>query len=154
MATEIEAQAIRWIAELIGYPTDCGGLFVSGGNMANFVALLAARTSRSGWNVRAQGMAAGGGRLRIYASSETHTWLQKTADLCGLGTESISWIPADDTGRITVEAVRERIAVERAKGYQPFCVVGTAGTILRNCAANRGYGSTWMARMADSPPGW
>ncbi len=129
MATEIEAQAVRWIAELIGYPTDCGGLFVSGGNMANFVGLLAARASRSGWDVRAQGMAAGEGRLRIYASSETHTWLQKTADLAGLGTESISWIPADGVGRITVDAVRARIAADRAQGYLPICVVGSAGTV-------------------------
>ncbi|HVQ12178.1 MAG TPA: pyridoxal-dependent decarboxylase, partial [Vicinamibacterales bacterium] len=36
-ASEIEAQAVRWIAELVGYPTECGGIFVSGGNMANFV---------------------------------------------------------------------------------------------------------------------
>jgi aromatic-L-amino-acid decarboxylase len=42
-ATEIEAQTVRWIAELIGYPADCGGLLVSGGNMANFVCFLAAR---------------------------------------------------------------------------------------------------------------
>ena len=132
VATEIESQAVRWIAELIGYPTDCGGLFVSGGNMANFVGLLAARASRASWDVRAQGMqgmAAGDGRLRIYASSETHTWLQKTADLCGLGTESISWIPADSRGRITANAVRERIAADRARGYQPRCVVGTAGSV-------------------------
>ena len=128
-ATEIETQAIRWIAELIGYPTDCGGLFVSGGNMANFVALLAARASRSGWDVRTRGMAPGGGRLRIYASSETHTWLQKSADLAGLGTEAISWIPADCHGRITADAVRERIAADRAQGYQPLCVVGTAGSV-------------------------
>ena len=129
IATEIESQAVRWIAELVGYPADCGGLFVSGGNMANFVGLLAARTSRSGWNVRSEGMAAGGGRLRIYASSETHTWLQKTVDLCGFGTEAISWIPADSLGRITVDAVRECIATDRAQGYLPFCVIGTAGAV-------------------------
>ncbi|MGB7135934.1 MAG: pyridoxal-dependent decarboxylase, partial [Acidobacteriaceae bacterium] len=43
MASEIEAQTIRWIAEMLDYPTDCGGLFVSGGNMANLVCFLAAR---------------------------------------------------------------------------------------------------------------
>src|SRR5262249_46344317 len=42
-ATEIEKQTVRWVAELIGYPTDRGGLLVSGGNMANFVCVLAAR---------------------------------------------------------------------------------------------------------------
>src|SRR5438046_70640 len=52
MATEIEAQSVRWIAELIGFPIDCGGLLVSGGNMANFVCLAAARAAKAGWDVR------------------------------------------------------------------------------------------------------
>ena len=56
-ATEIEAQTIRWIAEFIGYPVDCGGLMVSGGNMANFVCFLAARRAKAGWNVRESGLA-------------------------------------------------------------------------------------------------
>jgi aromatic-L-amino-acid/L-tryptophan decarboxylase len=51
-ATEIESQTVRWIAELIGYPVNCGGLLVSGGNMANFVCFLAARTAKAGWDVR------------------------------------------------------------------------------------------------------
>ena len=52
MATEIEAQTVRWIAELIGYPGDCGGLLVSGGNMANFVCFLAARAAKARrWDV-------------------------------------------------------------------------------------------------------
>ena len=94
-ATEIERQTVRWIAELIGYAPDCGGLLVSGGNMANIVCFLAARAAKAGWNVREQGMAGGDGRrLRVYGSQETHTWIQKAADLTGLGTASIRWIPA------------------------------------------------------------
>ena len=58
LATELEAQTIRWIAELLGYPTDCGGLLVSGGNMANFVGFLAARAAQATWDVRADGLAA------------------------------------------------------------------------------------------------
>lgn len=84
MASEIEAQSVRWIAELIGYPRDCGGLFVSGGNMANMVGLLVARAAGADWDVRAQGVAAAGARpLRVYASQETHTWIQKAVDLAG-----------------------------------------------------------------------
>ena len=58
VATEIEAQAVRWIAELIGYPEDGGGLFVSGGNMANMVGFLAARTAQASPEVRAHGLSA------------------------------------------------------------------------------------------------
>ena len=80
-ATEIEVQTVRWIAQLIGYPADCGGLLVSGGNMANFVGFFAARAARSGWDGRERGVAAGGRQLRVYASGETHTWISQAADL-------------------------------------------------------------------------
>jgi len=73
MASEIEAQTVRWIAEMLGYPTGCGGLFVSGGNMANMVCLLAARAAKAGPDIRSRGV--GGARLRAYCSSETHTWI-------------------------------------------------------------------------------
>jgi glutamate/tyrosine decarboxylase-like PLP-dependent enzyme len=56
MASEIEAQTIRWIAELVGYPTSSGGLLVSGGNQAHLVGLVAARAAAAGWDVRAQGV--------------------------------------------------------------------------------------------------
>src|SRR5713226_8818187 len=88
MANEIEAQTVRWIAELIGYPTDCGGLLVSGGNMGNFVGFLAARKAKATWDVRATGLLGQEARrLRVYTSSETHTWIHKAAEMFGLGIE-------------------------------------------------------------------
>lgn len=130
MATEIEAQTVRWIAELLGYPTSCGGLLVSGGNMANFVGFLAARKARAGWDVRASGMAANpGGPLRAYASVETHTWLQKAADLFGLGTDAVRWIPTDARLRMDTAALRAAIRADQAAGEQPFLVIGTAGSV-------------------------
>ncbi len=108
-ASEIEAQSVRWIAELVGYPTDCGGLFVSGGNMANFVCFLAARATRAGWDVRRDGLAASGRQLLVYASAETHTWIQKATDLAGLGTSSIRWVPTDDRLRMDVTQLERRI---------------------------------------------
>ena len=47
--------------------------------------------------------------LRVYASAETHTWIQKAADLFGLGTDAIRWIPADDDQRMDVAALRRQI---------------------------------------------
>jgi glutamate/tyrosine decarboxylase-like PLP-dependent enzyme len=130
MATEIEGQTIRWIAELIGYPTECGGLFVSGGNMANIVCLFAARLAAADWDLRAGGV---GGerhpRLRVYASGETHTWLQKGCDLSGIGTDSIRWIPVDEELRMRTDALKEAIAKDRASGELPVMVIGTAGSV-------------------------
>jgi glutamate/tyrosine decarboxylase-like PLP-dependent enzyme len=130
VATEIEAQTVRWIAELVGFPADGGGLLVSGGNMANFVALLAARRAAGGESLRTAGLAHGaGGPLRIYASQETHTWLQKAADLSGLGTDAIRWIATDGAQRIDVRALRAALTEDRAAGLRPMLLVGTAGTV-------------------------
>lgn len=127
MASEIEGQAIRWIAEMLKYPTDCGGLFVSGGNMANIVGFLAGRAAKGGAEIRSKGVE--GKRLRAYCSTETHTWIQKAADISGLGTESIRWIGIDDGFRIDVNALRTRIREDVAAGDKPFLVVGNAGTV-------------------------
>jgi len=129
-ATEIEAQTVRWIAELIGYPIDCGGLMVSGGNMANFVCFLAARGAKLDWNVRESGLAGGGSsRLRIYASTSTHTWIQKAADLFGHGTDAICWIETDREQRMNPDALRRQVARDRDEGERPFLVVATAGSV-------------------------
>jgi aromatic-L-amino-acid/L-tryptophan decarboxylase len=130
MATEIEAQAVRWIAELISFPGDCGGLFVSGGNMANTVGLLAARAAAAEWDVRAAGLNVPVARpLRVYASAETHTWIQKAADLAGIGTDAIRWIPADEDQRMEPRALREAMERDRQAGERALMVVGTAGSV-------------------------
>lgn len=128
MATEIEVQTIRWLAQFIGYPADCGGLLVSGGNMANLTCFLAARAAKTDWDVRTQGVAAGP-LLRVYASRETHTWLQKAADLTGLGTQAIRWIDADAHQRIDLAALELQYTRDLAEGARPFLVVGSAGTV-------------------------
>jgi glutamate/tyrosine decarboxylase-like PLP-dependent enzyme len=127
IATEIEAQTVRWIAEMLGYPTNCGGLFVSGGNMANIVCFLAARAAKADWDVRAEGAKP---RLVSYCSSETHTWIKKAVDMAGLGTDSVRWIPADDRQRMGVQALRAQIRRDEDEGLKPFLVVGTAGSVM------------------------
>lgn len=127
-ATEIEVQTVRWIAEFVGYPSGCGGLLVSGGNMANMACFWAARAARAGWDVRTQG-SSGGPRLIAYASAETHTWLQKAADLCGMGTDAIRWIPVGDDLKMDVRALEQEIARDASAGHRPFLVVGTAGSV-------------------------
>jgi aromatic-L-amino-acid/L-tryptophan decarboxylase len=130
VATEIEAQTIRWVAELIGYPTDCGGLLVSGGNMANLVGFITARTARTTGDVPAAGLVGSGcPALRVYCSRETHTWIQKAADVTGLGTESIRWIPTDASLRMDASQLRSAMLADQQAGDLPLLVVGTAGSV-------------------------
>jgi aromatic-L-amino-acid/L-tryptophan decarboxylase len=130
MATEIEVQTIRWIAELLKFPTTCGGLLVSGGNMANMVGLFAARQAKAGWDARATGLHGGEAkRLSVYCSRETHTWMHKAADLSGIGTDGIRWIATDKDCRMKVDELRCQIHADKKAGDKPFFVVGTAGSV-------------------------
>jgi glutamate/tyrosine decarboxylase-like PLP-dependent enzyme len=129
VASEIEVQCVRWIAEMLGLPTGTEGLLVSGGNMANFVCFLAARRAKGGPAVREKGVSHDGVPLLVYASAETHTWVQKAADLFGHGTESLRFIPVRDDLTVDTEALERRIEEDRRAGGRPFLLVGNAGTV-------------------------
>jgi glutamate/tyrosine decarboxylase-like PLP-dependent enzyme len=129
LATEIERQTVRWIAEVIGFPTSCGGLLVSGGNAANFLCVLAARAAKLPWNVRSGGLAPGAGEPRLYATAETHTWIQKAADLFGFGTDAIHIVETDREQRMDPAMLQRRIDEDVQEGLLPFLVVATAGSV-------------------------
>jgi len=133
VASEIETQTIRWLAEFIGYADedkdDCGGLMVSGGNMANMLAFLAARRAKSNEEIREQGLSDDDRRMTAYCAAETHTWIQKAADISGLGTASIRWIATDRRQRMDVDALRRQLDRDIEDGFRPFIVIGTAGTV-------------------------
>lgn len=128
VASEVEAQSVRWMAELLGYPARSGGLLVSGGNMANTVAFWAARVAALGPGVRESGRAAET-EVAVYASGETHTWLQKATDLSGVGTDAIRWVPCDAELRMDLEALRHLLDQDRERGVTPLMVVGNAGSV-------------------------
>ena len=151
MASEIESQSIRWIAELIGYPDDCGGIMVSGGNAANFLGFVAARKAIIPWDIRKDGLYADSRQLTAYVSRETHTWIDKAADVCGIGATAVRWIDTDDSQRIDMDALREQVEIDRRNDHLPFLVVGTAGTVstgaidpLREMAAFCQEQQLWM----------
>jgi glutamate/tyrosine decarboxylase-like PLP-dependent enzyme len=129
VASEIEGQTVRWIAELIGYEPDCSGLMVSGGNMANFHAFVAARTAKVPWDIRKLGNRGGAQPLTVYVSSETHTWIEKAVDVCGLGSDAIRWIATDSDGRVRLDRLRAQLDEDRRGCCLPFLVVGTAGSV-------------------------
>jgi aromatic-L-amino-acid decarboxylase len=94
--------------------------------MANFIGFLAARTQACR-AMRSDGAQAA--KLIAYASTETHTWVQKAADLFGLGTNSLRWIPTDGQQRMDPATLTDQIATDRAAGLQPFLLVASAGTV-------------------------
>ncbi len=128
MATEIEKQTIQWLGEWIGYPAG-NGIMVSGGNMANFVGFMAARRAKAAWDIRKEGMKPSEGKWRVYTSAETHTWINKAADLFGLGIDAIRWIPIDENQRMDIVILEQKINEDKNNGLFPLLVVGTAGSV-------------------------
>ena len=130
IATEIENESIRWLAQFLGLPGQWDGVLVSGGNMANIVGFIAARRAKSPWDIRANGLAdPESRRLVLYGSAEMHTWINKAADMSGIGTDAVRWIATDGEHRMRADELRKRIVEDRAAGLHPFMVVGTAGTV-------------------------
>lgn len=116
---ELERLTIDWIRQILGFNTEAGGLFVSGGSMANFAALAAARRTKND----------SAGRLRIYASSETHFSIAKAAALLGIGRENVCDVAVDERFRIRTDDLIAKITADLEAGYVPLCVVANAGTV-------------------------
>jgi aromatic-L-amino-acid/L-tryptophan decarboxylase len=127
-ASEIERKLTSTFAGWFGMPPEAGGILVSGGAMANFVALKVARDRGAGWDVRHEGLA-GHPRLAIYLSTETHVVSARAADMLGIGTNSVRTIPVDADFRVRVDAVRDAVRRDRQDGVRPVAVVGSAGTV-------------------------
>ena len=132
-AIYVERAAVRWLMELVGFPTDGSmGLLVSGASVASIVALAAARHRAAvthGWDVRADGVQGAPARLRLYVSTEGHSCLRKAAELLGLGASAIRTVPVDRRFAMDVPALAATIAADRRAGDLPFCVAASAGTV-------------------------
>jgi glutamate/tyrosine decarboxylase-like PLP-dependent enzyme len=96
--------------------------------MANFTCFLAARRARASWDVAKEGMS-GGKRLLVYATHETHTWLEKAVELFGLGASALRRVRSRADQTMDLESLEALIGEDRARGHEPFMVVGTAGTV-------------------------
>jgi len=129
MATAIEKQTVQWLAEFIGAPSGCSGLLVSGGNMANFTAFLAARTAKAPKELKEKGLTNAAGEMVFYCSKATHTWIEKAAVLFGHGTNAIRWIDTDANNKMNISILAHTIDADIKNGKKPFLVIGNAGDV-------------------------
>lgn len=127
-ATEIEIHLAQWFAREFGLPEGSGGVFASGGAMANFIGLKAARDEKAGWDTRLEGVQ-DRARLTIYASEEVHGVIDRAADMMGLGERAVRHIPTDDGYRMRIDELKAAIDKDRSDGLRPIAIVGSAGTV-------------------------
>ncbi|WP_269532983.1 pyridoxal-dependent decarboxylase [Chitinimonas sp. BJYL2] len=124
---EVERLVIRWSAQMLGFPADASGVLVTGTSLANFIAVLVARTRALGPAVRESGL--GDHQLVAYTSTEAHDCVARAVDMAGLGKQSLRLIGCDADHRMRLDLLAAAIAEDRAAGRQPFMVVGSAGTV-------------------------
>ncbi len=119
-AGEIEILCINWLLHLYGLPVrEGGGLFVSGGSMANLIALSSAKRVKLGDDCE-KGV--------IYYSDQTHSSVDRAIYVLGLKKHQIRRLPTDSDFRLSLTHLREAILKDKAAGLTPFCVVANAGT--------------------------
>jgi aromatic-L-amino-acid decarboxylase len=128
-ATELEEVTLRWVRELLGLPAEWFGEITDSASSSSLYALAAAREA-AGLGVREAGMA---GRsdlppLRVYASPETHSSVEKACIALGLGQEGLVKVPTDDAFRMRADLLEAAVDRDLADGRRPIAVVATVGT--------------------------
>lgn len=118
-AAALERGVVGWFCRMCGLPETAGGLFVSGGSMANLTALVAARHALLQDRVE---------RAIVYFSDQTHASVERALRVIGFSPEQMRKVPSDDNFRLPVADLRASIAEDRAEGLRPFCVIANAGT--------------------------
>lgn len=127
MAIALEQQVVQWVREIFDFPESATGLFVTGTSLANFIAVTVARTRALGLAVRQHGMREQ--RLCAYTSVFAHACVAQAMDLAGLGIDALRQIPCNERFEIDLAVLQETIAADRAAGWTPFLLVGTAGSV-------------------------
>jgi aromatic-L-amino-acid decarboxylase len=116
---QLEANALDWLRDWMGFPPEARGLFTTGGSMATFNAIVCARERHLGAEIR---------RGVLYTSDQAHHSVLKSAKLAGVMPDRVRAIESDGRFRLRVDLLREAIAADRRAGLTPFAIVSSAGT--------------------------
>jgi aromatic-L-amino-acid/L-tryptophan decarboxylase len=124
----IETTVVRWLGEMVGFAANAAGYITTGGSWANLAALSVARVRRAGWDVRTEGQS-NRPQLTAYASEHTHSCIQRSCEMLGIGSRWLRKIPVDSGFRIRLDLLEQAIETDLAAGHKPFFVAANAGTV-------------------------
>ena len=129
-ATELEGVVVAWIREMVALPDSFMGIVYDTASVALMHALAAAREVAGG-EIRKRGLAGRGGELRplrVYASDQAHSSVEKSMIVLGLGEENVVRVKSDEQFRMDVRELERAMSADLASGYRPMAVVATVGT--------------------------
>ncbi len=124
-ATEMETRVLDWLRQMIGLPEGFVGTIQDSASSATLCAILTGRERATGWRVNDEGLT---GRLTVYASTETHSSIEKGAKIAGIGRKNVRKIAVDERFAMRPDALDRALTADRAAGATPVCVVATVGT--------------------------
>jgi aromatic-L-amino-acid decarboxylase len=127
VATELELVTLDWLRQMLGLPEGLFGVIQDTASASTLVALAAARHAVPGLDVRTRGLA-GQAALRMYASEQAHSSVEKAGIVLGIGQQGLRKIPVDASFRMETSALETAIAEDRSRGLTPFAVTATVGT--------------------------
>jgi len=127
-ASVVERAVLNWLAELVGYPPEAGGILTGGGSIATLNGLTTALNAFDP-RFRARGLQTRTAPAVVYTSVEAHRSVDKAAAILGIGLDNVRHVPVDDRYRMRVDLLAQAIEADRAAGLAPFCVVATSGTV-------------------------
>src|SRR5262249_12858895 len=130
-ATELEEVTLDWLRQMIGLPETFSGVVYDTASISSLCAIAAAREAVPELSVREQGLgprADGAGRLRLYASEQAHSSIEKAALTLGIGQAGVRAIPTDSEFRMDSAALSPAVVEDRQAGWRPFCAAATVGS--------------------------
>lgn len=128
-ATELEEVSLDWLRQMLGLSEEFWGIIYDTASTSTLHALAAAREVVPGLNAREDGLCGSNvPRLRLYASEEAHSSVEKAAIAVGIGRRGVKRISVDEQFRMNVEALESAVEKDQRNGWHPFCVVATVGT--------------------------
>ena len=133
-AAVLEEVVLGWMAEMVGYPPDSDGVLVNGASLATLYALAAARDQMEGLDVRAGGLTAVPAPLRVYASDQAHSSVDKAVITLGIGQRNLVSVRSDHAYRMDPAALDDAIRRDLQEKARPMAVVATVGTTAAGAA--------------------
>jgi aromatic-L-amino-acid decarboxylase len=129
-ATELERVTLDWLRQMLELPQNFWGIIYDTASISTMHAIAAAREQLADLRLREEGLAGRREvpRLRLYASEQAHSSIEKAAITLGLGMAGVRKIATDENFRMRADALADAIAEDRRNGWRPFCVVATVGS--------------------------